>query len=520
MSLKVIVDKKFDLNDDVPGKIEQAIGLGWKNFSILPNGEVVNADIHMKVTLGPVIGEVTQTSAIILVEVEFKDAENPTLQCQLFAKDEPSEPIQVQDLEVTNKRPISFVFEDLTPNTWYQAIFTSVQGPPAVANFKTKVPDDDMKTFKLLAVSCDRYSRLLMGQLDPWKQVKKIVKTGRVDTLLHVGDQIYPNDENMAHAEKIFSGIYDEMPEDKQHEMMLRAHELWRQLYTINFNTKYKKEVLSNTSNVMIWSDNDVANDFTTLKNESGEQAYHPKFLVCGMEAYKDYQRRLWDPQCVAVNEGLVQEWHSHIYGKVGIFMFDLRGNRITADGVQQSDLPLISDEQWAAFEEFMANDQLKAIILCSETPFIGEEPSVCIAKVEASSKCDFLRDHWYFNEQELLKLVEMSFAWKAVDPDLRDIIFVAGDIHCGVTTTLTDEDSGLQINHYTTSPITNHVCDFFPPLTGSLNERFHFNHLPLGKKFRNFLEVDIRFDEECTNIQAKIVPVSTDIFKDHVWED
>ena len=54
MSLKVIVDKKFDLNDDVPGKIEQAIGLGWKNFSILPNGEVVNADIHMKVTLGKI----------------------------------------------------------------------------------------------------------------------------------------------------------------------------------------------------------------------------------------------------------------------------------------------------------------------------------------------------------------------------------------------------------------------------------------------------------------------------------
>ena len=55
MSLKVIVDKKFDLNDDVPGKIEQAIGLGWKNFSILPNGEVVNADIHMKVTLGKIL---------------------------------------------------------------------------------------------------------------------------------------------------------------------------------------------------------------------------------------------------------------------------------------------------------------------------------------------------------------------------------------------------------------------------------------------------------------------------------
>ena len=49
----------------------------------------------------------------------------------------------------------------------------------------------------------------------------------------------------------------------------------------------YKKDVLAGTSNLMIWSDNDVANDFTTMKNESGEQAYHPKFMVCGMEAYK-----------------------------------------------------------------------------------------------------------------------------------------------------------------------------------------------------------------------------------------
>ena len=128
---------------------------------------------------------------------------------------------------------------------------------------------------------------LFTGQLNPWKQVEKIVKTGRVDTLLHVGDQIYPADENMAHADKIFRGIYDEMPEDKQHEMMCRGRELWRKLYRINFSQPYKKDVLSMTSNLMIWSDNDIANDFTTLKTESGDPAYHPKFIVCGMEAYK-----------------------------------------------------------------------------------------------------------------------------------------------------------------------------------------------------------------------------------------
>ena len=100
---------------------------------------------------------------IEVLGISFFSRKNDILNYPFFAKDEPSEPIKVQDQEMTNKRPISFVFEDLTPNTWYQAIFTSVQGPPAVANFKTKVPDDEMTTFKLLAVSCDRYSRLLMG---------------------------------------------------------------------------------------------------------------------------------------------------------------------------------------------------------------------------------------------------------------------------------------------------------------------------------------------------------------------
>ena len=87
--------------------------------------------------------------------------------------------------------------------------------------------------------------------------------------------------------------------------------------------------------------------------------------------------------------------------------MFDLRGNRITAEGCQHSELPLISVEQWAAFEEFMANDKLKAIILCSETPFLGDEPTACMDKVKCDVNLDFLRDHWYFNEHELLKLGE-----------------------------------------------------------------------------------------------------------------
>ena len=52
MALKVNVDERFELNENIPGQIEEAVNNGWKSFSILPNGEVVNADTHMKVTLG------------------------------------------------------------------------------------------------------------------------------------------------------------------------------------------------------------------------------------------------------------------------------------------------------------------------------------------------------------------------------------------------------------------------------------------------------------------------------------
>ncbi len=313
------------------------------------------------------------------------------------------------------------------------------------------------------------------------------------------------------------------MSDDKQIDMTERAHELWRQKYRENFTRPFKRDVLASTSNLMIWSDNDVANDFTTLKDpvNAGDQQYHPMFLKCGMEAYRDYQRKLWDPESdcrLTEDYGEVAEWHSHCYGPVGIFFFDLRGNRITSDGVQQSDNNLLSEAQWEAFENFMSNPDMRAAILCSETPFIGEEPEVCKEKVEAGGM-DFLKDHWYYNDQELLKLVEICFNWKAEADGAKDVILVAGDIHCGVTSCLTDEETGLQINHYTTSPVTNHVCKFFPSLSGSLSERFHFNHLPLGKNFRNYLDVDIRFDEDTTSIQAKLIPISTDIFKNTDWK-
>ena len=120
-----------------------------------------------------------------------------------------------------------------------------------------------------------------------------------------------------------------------------------------------------------------------------------------------------------------------------------------------------------------------------------------------------------------MIRLLDLCFSWKEEGEQNgagRDVLLIGGDIHCGVTSVIRDDETGLQINHLTTSPVTNHVCKFFPPSSGCISERYNFSHLPLGKKFRNYADININIDEDDVIIQAKLVPISTDIFKDNTW--
>ena len=141
-----------------------------------------------------------------------------------------------------------------------------------------------MNILNLISISISRPSRLLLGQLNPWKFItNKIIGSSRdnnvdIDVILHLGDQVYPDDENISHAAKIFAKLYDDMDESKQNDMMDRGRELYREKYRKDFNMPFKKEVLAKVSNLMIWSDNDVANDFTTLKLYSSGMIFFSRF--------------------------------------------------------------------------------------------------------------------------------------------------------------------------------------------------------------------------------------------------
>ena len=162
------------------------------------------------------MGEVTSSSAIILLEVKFSNntvsetqRRRVTIKCELFKKGDtepftdplekefPSRSPQVRIwwrrcLLIITSYSKTFHFVDLDPDTEYVAIFHGINSEEAgkvFALFKTKKEEIDQ--FTILALSCDRPDRLLLGQTNPWYQVA--AQTYNTDVILHLGDQVFIN---------------------------------------------------------------------------------------------------------------------------------------------------------------------------------------------------------------------------------------------------------------------------------------------------------------------------------------
>ena len=52
-------------------------------------------------------------------------------------------------------------------------------------------------------------------------------------------------------------------------------------------------------------------------------------------------------------------------------------------------------------------------IIIASEVPFVGDDTETIREKAE---KVAFLKDHWPYNKQELVRVLDKCFGWKAAD--------------------------------------------------------------------------------------------------------
>ena len=163
MAMQIVLFDGFDSNGKIWDRVKKASSIGSKSFTLLSNGAVINASDEVKVSYGPVVGEVTETSAIVVIETFSESGKTMNLECRLFDKSKNSpKPVQVLEKANITKTPQSFAFTKLTPNTKYECWFSTCPSP-TLASFKTK--KKDMEKFRFIALSCDKPARLLMGKI-------------------------------------------------------------------------------------------------------------------------------------------------------------------------------------------------------------------------------------------------------------------------------------------------------------------------------------------------------------------
>ena len=254
----------------------------------------------MSLCVGPVMGEVTKSQAVILLEVKSNQRTKMEITCELFKKGQITrKPFRSQTINFPSRSPRAFVFHEetgseLDPDTEYIAVFNGlneIDAPKAFALFKTK--PETIKSFRIIAFSCDRPDRMFLGQKNPWYEIAK--RSYNTDVILHLGDQVYNKGEDYQQSYQLFGKEYEAMEDSEKKLEKQKVQSLFAEKYRNIWTKKATRWSLQQGSHLMIWSDNDVANDFTTMKDQSGEQAYPPAFLQVGIEMYRDYQRLLWD---------------------------------------------------------------------------------------------------------------------------------------------------------------------------------------------------------------------------------
>jgi hypothetical protein len=101
------------------------------------------------------------------------------------------------------------------------------------------------------------------------------------------------------------------------------------------------------------------------------------KLCALAEAVYREYQRALWDPSSgpqdapIGCSGGAGHgEWHYHRFGCVGVFLMDLKEQRLGSVGGPPLEVPLVAAAQWRSLNSVLAGAKasgLAHLVVCSE---------------------------------------------------------------------------------------------------------------------------------------------------------
>ncbi|KAG0620338.1 hypothetical protein M758_4G208700 [Ceratodon purpureus] len=450
-----------------------------------------------QVMVGPVIGKVTSTTARILIEIDKTGsltievrghAKEPVLEKQpsilqraRSKKSLKSERASDGDKKKLQKsvlanRPAIFEFRDLKPGTLYTVevkdCHTTIK-----SSFRT-FPEVPAESLSFGVISCNKIfitDIMIAPAWDLWAHLSKSIEAGKVDFLLHLGDQIYGDgdkrqdarhDDEVAGGKDAWSDRFRKgmaelkgLPPDQWINHQATICEYYREVYRDTWRHIPTAKCLANCPNLMIYDDHEVRDNWGDIPEDWDSSCAEFFVARCAWIVSMEYERQLHEDVDFLSVDQIKQDFHFHVVGGVGLMFLDIRGSR-TFHRVNDDDKKYLGSLQWNAIEKALRPDgifgEARALLVCSPAPLVFLEPRITQSAAHAIPRLEDFKGHWSFGEhiKEQILMIDSLSNWKSSGTG-REVLVLGGDVHCGGHSVIM-KNHKILFRQLTTSAIAN----------------------------------------------------------------
>jgi alkaline phosphatase D len=387
----------------------------------------------MALQLGPIVGEVTPSSA----KIWFRADVDGTYACHVFT--DPMAPTEVPgspwQAVIAQPTGHTATVQVALPNA-DQLYYYDIRGPGGSTilpggrlPFKNAPASGTPSSLTFAFVSCHKpfeypeAQRFLM-----WDQMSSVFPAQNVRFLLMIGDQVYGDD------------CYGKVSRGEQ-----PAVEAYREVYQQFWGHESVMRILGRYPTYMIWDDHEIRDGWGS---KGGDSNTDPIFQAA-RQVYHEFQHR-HNP----TSFGPEAQHYAFQFGQFGFLVLDLRGHRNLSRNMDER--PLLGTKQWSDITEWLttrARNYRVLFIVCS-VPIVHVPPG--------AADWAFWSDHWSSMkirpEQEAL--VRLLFKVMNETDNLRQVVVLGGNVHEGtmamIRSHLPAHNSRPRIYQFTSSPIAN----------------------------------------------------------------
>ncbi|KAJ7535968.1 hypothetical protein O6H91_12G052000 [Diphasiastrum complanatum] len=459
------------------------------------------------VLVGPVIGKVTTTSARILIETDRKAhvtvtlADQPkdvaalsktrsrlisfrrksgSLASELYTplkeeqngtKNHGAKHTKVAKV-VDEKRPTIFEFTDLAPGTRYEVQLEGCIYPVA-SSFST-FPEEPSEIANVAVTSCNKIfitQKAIPLHSDLWAHLAKNIESGKVDLVLHLGDQIYGDGDKMIDAEagadrdkwsdrfRLAKHLLNNVPKEHWEDHREKICEEYRKVYRETWQHPPTAKCLANCPNLMIYDDHEVRDNWGDLIEDRNADSLDYFIAHCAWTVSLEYQRQLHENVDFSNLPQINKDYHFHVIGGLGLLFLDIRGSR-TFHRLNSDEKPYLGSSQWkdinCSLEHGGLFDNVRVLLVCSPAPLVFLEPMITNAAANNVPRLEDFKGHWSakMHIKEQVQMIECLWKWKRSSPK-REVLVLGGDVHCGGHSEIMKQNEIL-FRQLTTSAIAN----------------------------------------------------------------